>query len=54
MVAAAVVGGAATVAGSMYSSRQAGKAAKIQAASADRASEIQQENFEQTRKDLMP
>lgn len=53
MVAAAVVG-AATVAGSMYSSRQAGKAAKTQAASADRASEIQQENFEQTRKDLMP
>ena len=53
MVAAAVVG-AATVAGSMYSSRQAGKAAKAQAASADRASQIQQENFEQTRKDLMP
>lgn len=53
MVAAAVVG-AATVAGSMYSSRQAGKAAKTQAASADRASQIQQENFEQTRKDLMP
>lgn len=53
MVAAAVVG-AATVAGSAYSSRQAGKAAKTQAASADRASQIQQENFEQTRKDLMP
>ena len=53
MVAAAVVG-AATVAGSMYSSKQAGKAAKTQAASADRASEIQQENFEQTRKDLAP
>ncbi|NWK62801.1 DNA transfer protein p32 [Acinetobacter sp. SwsAc3] len=53
MVAAAVVG-AATVAGSMYSSKQAGKAAKTQAASADRASQIQQENFEQTREDLMP
>ena len=53
MVAAAVVG-AATVAGSMYSSKQAGKAAKTQAASADRASAIQQANFEQTRKDLMP
>ena len=53
MVAAAVVG-AATVAGSVYSSRQAGKAAKTQAASADQASQIQQENFEQTRKDLMP
>ena len=53
MVAAAVVG-AATVAGSMYSSKQAGKAAKTQAASADRASAIQQANFEQTREDLMP
>lgn len=53
MVAAAVVG-AATVAGSMYSSKQASKAAKTQAASADRASQIQQENFEQTREDLMP
>ena len=55
MVAAAVVG-AATVgaAGSAYASKQAGKAAKTQAASADRASQIQQENFEQTRKDLMP
>ena len=53
MVAAAVVG-AATVAGSMYSSKQAGKAAKTQAASADQASAIQQANFEQTREDLMP
>ena len=53
MVAAAVVG-AATVAGSVYSSKQSSKAAKTQAASADRASQIQQENFEQTRKDLMP
>lgn len=53
MVAAAVVG-AATVAGSMYSSKQASKAAKTQAASADQASQIQQENFEQTREDLMP
>ena len=55
MVAAAVVGAAAVgAAGSAYSSKQAGKAAKTQAASADRASQIQQENFEQTRKDLMP
>lgn len=53
MVAAAVAG-AATVAGSMYSSKQAGKAAKTQAASADQASAIQQANFEQTREDLMP
>ena len=53
MVAAAVVG-AATVAGSMYSSRQAGKAAKTQAASADRASQIQRDMYDQTRKDLDP
>lgn len=55
MVAAAVVGAAAVgAAGSAYASKQSGKAAKTQAASADRASQIQQENFEQTRKDLMP
>ena len=53
MVAAAVVG-AATVAGSMYSSKQAGKAAKTQAASADRASQIQWDMYDQTRKDLDP
>ena len=53
MVAAAVVG-AATVAGSMYSSKQASKAAKAQANSADAASAVQQANFEQTREDLMP
>ena len=50
MVGAAAVGAA----GSAYASKKAGKAAKTQAASADRASQIQQENFEQTRKDLMP
>ena len=55
MVAAAMVGAAAVgAAGSAYASKQSGKAAKTQAASADRASQIQQENFEQTRKDLMP
>ena len=55
MVAAAVVGSAVVgAAGSAYAGKQAGKAAKTQAASADRASQIQQENFEQTRKDLMP
>lgn len=53
MVAAAVVG-AATVAGSMYSSKQAGKAAKTQAASADAASQIQWDMYDQTREDLMP
>lgn len=50
MVGAAAVGAA----GSAYASKKAGSAAKTQAASADRASQIQQENFEQTRKDLMP
>ncbi len=55
MVAAAVVGSAVVgAAGSAYASKQSSKAAKTQAASADRASQIQQENFEQTRKDLMP
>ena len=55
MVAAAVIGaGVVGAAGSAYASKQAGKAAKTQAASADRASQIQQENFEQTREDLMP
>lgn len=55
MVAAAVVGSAVVgAAGSAYAGKQAGKAARTQAASADRASQIQQENFEQTRKDLMP
>ncbi len=53
MVATAVVG-AATVAGSMYSSKQAGKAAKTQAASADRASQIQWDMYDQTRQDLDP
>lgn len=48
---AAVVG---TVGGAAISSRASKKAAQTQAASADRASQIQQENFEQTRKDLMP
>ncbi len=55
MVAAAMIGSAVVgAAGSAYAGKQAGKAAKTQADSADRASQIQQENFEQTRKDLMP
>lgn len=55
MVAAAMVGAAAVgAAGSAYASKQSSKAAKAQANSADAASRIQQENFEQTRKDLMP
>ena len=55
MVAAAVIGSAAVgAAGSAYASKKSSSAAQTQAASADRASQIQQENFEQTRKDLMP
>ena len=54
MVAAAAIGAAGAVAGGAMAARGAKKAAQTQAASADRASEIQQENFEQTRKDLMP
>ena len=49
--AAAAVG---TIASGAMSSSASKKAAKTQADSADRASQIQQENFEQTRKDLMP
>ena len=54
MVAAAIIGGGAAIAGGAMASSASKKAAKTQAASADRASQIQQENFEQTRKDLMP
>lgn len=55
MVAAAMIGSAVVgAAGSAYAGKQAGKAAKTQADSADRASQIQQENFEQTRQDLAP
>jgi hypothetical protein len=54
MVAAAAIGAVGAVAGGAMAASGAKKAAKTQAASADRASEIQQENFEQTRKDLAP
>lgn len=55
MVAAAMVGAAAVgAAGSAYASKQSGKAAKTQAASADRASQIQWDMYDQTRKDLDP
>lgn len=50
---AVIAGGAALVGGAMSSSASK-KAAKSQADSADKASQIQQENFEQTREDLMP
>ena len=54
MVAAAVIAGGAAIAGGAMASSASKKAAKTQAASADRASEIQQANFEQTREDLAP
>ena len=55
MVAAAVIGSAVVgAAGSAYAGKQAGKAAKTQAASADQASQIQWDMYDQTRKDLDP
>jgi hypothetical protein len=55
MVAAAIVGSAVVgAAGSAYASKQSSKAAKIQAESADRASQIQWDMYNQTRQDLDP
>ena len=55
MVAAAMVGAAAVgAAGSAYASKQSSKAAKAQANSADTASQIQWDMYDQTRKDLDP
>jgi hypothetical protein len=55
MVAAAIVGSAVVgAAGSAYASKQSSKAAQTQAASADRASQIQWDMYDQTRKDLDP
>jgi len=55
MVAAAVVGAAAVgAAGSAYASKKSSSAAQTQAASADRASQIQWDMYDQTRKDLDP
>ena len=55
MVAAAVIGSAVVgAAGSAYAGKQAGKAAKTQANSADAASQIQWDMYDQTRKDLDP
>lgn len=54
MVAAAVIAGGASIVGGAMSASASKKAAKTQAASADKASQIQQANFEQTREDLAP
>lgn len=55
MVAAAMVGAAAVgAAGSAYASKQSSKAAQTQAKSADAASQIQWDMYDQTRKDLDP
>lgn len=50
----AVVAGGATLIGGAMSSRSSKKAAQQQAQSADKASEVQKEMYEQTRKDLEP
>jgi hypothetical protein len=54
MVAAAAIGAAGAVAGGAMASRGAKKAAQTQAASADKASQIQWDMYDQTRKDLDP
>ena len=56
MVAAAMVGAAAvaSAASSAYGSKQASKAAKTQAASADAATQVQWDIYDQTRQDLSP
>ena len=54
MVAAAAISAAGAVAGGAMAARGAKKAAKTQAASADAASQIQWDMYDQTRKDLDP
>ena len=55
MVAAAMVGAAAVgAAGSAYASKKSSSAAQTQAKSADAASQIQWDMYDQTRKDLDP
>ena len=54
MVAAAAIGAAGAVAGGAMAARGAKKAAQTQANSADTASQIQWDMYDQTRKDLDP
>lgn len=54
MVAAAAISAAGAVAGGAMAARGAKKAAQTQAASADRASQIQLDMYNQTRQDLDP
>lgn len=54
MVAAAIIGGVATVAGGAMASSAASKASKAQARSAQQAADVQREQYEQTRADLAP
>lgn len=54
MPVAAVVAGAATIGGALISSSAAKKAAKTQAASADKASQVQWDMYNQTRTDMAP
>ena len=53
-VTAALIAGGATLASTLIGSRAAGKAADVQSASADRAAELQAEQYRQTREDQAP
>jgi hypothetical protein len=53
-VTAALITGGVTLASTLIGSRAAGKAADVQSASADRAAELQQQQYEQTRADQAP
>jgi len=53
-VTAAMIAGGATLASAYMGSRAAGKAADVQAGAANRAADLQQQQFEQTRQDQMP
>jgi hypothetical protein len=53
-VTAAVIAGGATLASSLIGANAANKAGKMQAGAADRAAQLQNEQFQQTRQDLAP
>lgn len=53
-ITAALIGGGAALVGSYMVSNAAGDAAGTQAAAADRASQLQQQQYQQTRQDQMP
>jgi hypothetical protein len=53
-VTAALIGGGAAIIGGALAGSGASKAAGVQAAAADRAAQLQNEQFQQTREDQMP